>query len=253
VDFRDVFAAVVLPVVLVVLEVVDGVPRRAVAVYAHPDDADVSCGGALARWARSGCEVDLVVCCSGDKGTLDATVDPRELVAARSLEVEAGAAALGVTRVHQLGIPDGELENDSAVRSAIVRVLRTARPEAVVCPDPLAVLFGEHYFNHRDHRNAGWAVLDAVSPAAASPLYFPDCGPPWQVELVFLSASLEANVVVDISSVLEAKADAISCHRSQLGESGEWFRDATLERAEQAGQLGGVTYGEAFRRVRLFQ
>lgn len=232
-------------------ELVAEVPERALAVYAHPDDADVSCGGTIARWADRGCEVHLVVCAKGDKGSADATSDVEALVETRRTEVAAGARHLGVAEVHHLELADGELENDPATRGELVRLIRELRPDAVVCPDPTAVFFGEHYFNHRDHRMVGWTALDAVSPAAASPLYFPDAGPAWSVATVYLSASLEANVLVDISAVIDRKAGAILCHQSQLGESGEWFGLATRERAEEAGRLAGVAFAEAFRRIRL--
>ncbi|MCU1492993.1 MAG: putative LmbE-like protein [Acidimicrobiaceae bacterium] len=234
-------------------ELVADVPGRALAIYAHPDDADVSCGGTLARWAASGCEVHLVVCAKGDKGSSEPGADVPALVEARAAEVAAAALELGVARVHRLGVDDGELENDHKLRCELVRLIRDVRPDAVVCPDPTAVFFGEHYYNHRDHRIVGWAVLDSVSPAAASPLYFPTSGPAWTVGVVYLSASLDANVVVDITSVIDRKAAAILCHRSQLGESGEWLGVAMRERAEQAGRLGGVSFAEAFRRVRLGQ
>ncbi len=46
------------------------VPRRALAIYAHPDDPDVSCGGTLAKWAAAGSEVHVCLCCDGGKGSL---------------------------------------------------------------------------------------------------------------------------------------------------------------------------------------
>ena len=49
----------------------DDIPEVALAVYAHPDDADVACGGTLARWAKAGASVHLVVCTDGGKGTFD--------------------------------------------------------------------------------------------------------------------------------------------------------------------------------------
>ncbi|MGH9150587.1 MAG: PIG-L deacetylase family protein, partial [Acidimicrobiales bacterium] len=58
-------------------------PARALAVYAHPDDADVSCGGTLARWAAAGAEVGLVVANLGDKGSSDPGADPAALAARR--------------------------------------------------------------------------------------------------------------------------------------------------------------------------
>ena len=59
---------------------IDATPRGVLAVYAHPDDADIGCGGALARWAEAGSAVHLVVCTDGGKGTTDPDVDPKTLV-----------------------------------------------------------------------------------------------------------------------------------------------------------------------------
>jgi len=233
------------------VELLSDAPRRAVAIYAHPDDSDVSCGGTLARWADAGTVVDLVVCAAGDKGTRDAAQDPAELVATRAAEIEAAAGVLGVSGVHRLGRPDGEFENDPDLRRELVVLLRELRPEVLVCPDPLAVFFGEHYYNHRDHRVVGFAALDAAAPGAASPLYFPDAGPPHAVGFALLSGSLEPNVYVEVTATVGRKADAVCCHVSQLGEAGESFRPVMEERAAEAGRVASVEYAEAFRRVWL--
>jgi len=232
-------------------EIVVEPPARALAVYAHPDDADVSCGGTLAAWCRAGSKVHLLVCTNGDKGSADPSTNPADLVATRADEVGRAAAVLGLASVTSLGRADGELENDVATRADIVAVIRSLRPDAVLCPDPLAVFFKEGYFNHHDHRVAGWATLDAVAPAASSPLYFPDRGVAHQVSTVYLSGSLEPNVLVDISASIEAKVSAIQCHKSQLGDTGEWSRAVVLESAAEAGGLAGVAFAEPFRRLAL--
>jgi LmbE family N-acetylglucosaminyl deacetylase len=233
------------------VELLGEAPRRAVAIYAHPDDSDVSCGGTLARWADAGCAVDLIVCAAGDKGTRDATTQAESLVAARAAETEASAAVLGLAGVHRLGRPDGEFENDAELRGELVSLLRELRPQVLVCPDPLAVFFGEHYYNHRDHRVVGFAALDAAAPAASSPLYFPQSGPPHSVDFALLSGSLEPNVYVEVTATVKRKADAVCCHVSQLGDGGESFRQVMEERAAEAGRAAGVDYAEAFRRVWL--
>ena len=61
----------------------DETPSVVLAVYAHPDDADVGCGGTLARWAKAGSAVHLVVCTDGGKGTRDPKVKPADLARAR--------------------------------------------------------------------------------------------------------------------------------------------------------------------------
>jgi LmbE family N-acetylglucosaminyl deacetylase len=113
------------------------------------------------------------------------------------------------------------------------------------------VFFGQSYVNHRDHRILGWAVLDAVAPAAANPHYFPGPDPAHRVSTLYLSGTLDPDVWVDITATIDAKAAAIACHASQVGLPGEWLREVVRERAEDAGRDAGVPYAEAFRRIVL--
>jgi len=225
--------------------------RRVLAIYAHPDDADVSAGGTLAAWAAAGDHVEVVVCAAGDKGAIDPSTDTDELGARRATEVDRAVRVLGLATVHRLGRADGTVANDAALRAELVRVIRQARPDVVVCPDPTAVVFGSAYVNHRDHREVGWATLDAAAHEAGNPLYFPDAGPPHHVREVWLSGTLEPDTWVDIAATIDRKAEALLCHESQLGEAGEWLRSAVQERAEEAGRASGYRYAEGFRRLVL--
>jgi LmbE family N-acetylglucosaminyl deacetylase len=126
----------------VAAELLGAVPERALAIYAHPDDPDVACGGTLAAWAKAGCDVAVVLCTDGGKGSPDPEVDPRRLVAQRAAEAAEAAAMIGVSYRECLDYPDGELADDAAFREALVRVVRHHRPEVVLCPDPTAVFFG---------------------------------------------------------------------------------------------------------------
>ena len=238
-------------------QLLDEIPDRVLAVYAHPDDLEISCGGTLARWAAGGADVHLLLLTRGDKGSNDPDVDPDALAEQRAGEVAAAATVLGLAGHEQVGVDDGELDNTAAVRARIVRAVRRVAPDVVVCPDPTAVFFGDTYFNHHDHRVAGWATLDAVSPAAGSPHYFPGAGPPYQVRWVLLSGTLEPNVWVDVGLTLDTKIRALLCHQSQLqatafghdGGTGEWLDSLLRQRAEDGGRVAGVRYAEGFRRL----
>jgi LmbE family N-acetylglucosaminyl deacetylase len=234
-----------------VAELVRDVPARVLAVYAHPDDPDVAAGGALAAWAAAGSEVHVCIAADGGKGSSDPQVRPEELAERRRREVAAAGKALGVTAHHWLGGRDGEIDDTPELRESLVALIRRLRPDAVVGADPTAVFFGQSYVNHRDHRVLGWATLDAVSPAAASPHYFPAAGPAHRVATLYLSGTLQPDVWVDIGSTVDAKADAVACHESQVGEPGQWLRSVVLQRAEDAGRAAGVRYAEGFRRVLL--
>jgi LmbE family N-acetylglucosaminyl deacetylase len=228
-------------------DVVTTVPSVVLAVYAHPDDPELACGGTLARWAAAGAEVHLVITCTGDKGTADPDGDPVALACVRAAEVAAAAAILGLAGHELLGYPDGELSDSEELRRCLVGAIRRLRPVAVVCPDPTAAFFGRTYINHRDHRVVGWATLDAVAPAAWSPLYFPSAGAPHRVDEVYLSGTLEPDAFVDVEAALPAKAAALRCHESQLRGSSELLDDAVRQRAAEAGRAVGVRYAEGFR------
>jgi LmbE family N-acetylglucosaminyl deacetylase len=227
------------------------IPEVVLAVYAHPDDADVACGGSLARWAKAGSAVHLVVCTDGGKGTFDPEVKPATLAALRVAELEESSAVIGLSSVLNLGFPDGELIDSDEFRHTLVAQVRRLRPDVVCGHDPSAMFFGQDYFNHRDHRIAGTALLDSVSPAAALPHYFPDAGPPHQVTMVLLSGTLEPDVWVDVSDTIECKAAAVECHRTQFAEPGGWAGEAVRRRAEEEGRRAGTQYAEGFRRLTL--
>ncbi len=226
-------------------------PGVVLAVYAHPDDADVGCGGTLARWAKAGSAVHLVVCTDGGKGTRDPEVDPTDLARTRAGELEASSELIGTSSVSCLGQHDGELEDADELRRTLVERVRRLRPDVVCGHDPTAVFFGQDYFNHRDHRIAGTALLDAVAPAAALPHYFPDAGPPHQVGTVLLSGTLEPDEWVDVTDTIDHKAAAVECHRTQFAGQDGWAGDAVRQRAAEEGRRAGVAYAEGFRRLIL--
>ncbi len=229
----------------------DETPGVVLAVYAHPDDADVGCGGSLARWSKAGSAVHLVVCTDGGKGTTDPDVVPAQLAAERAAELEASSALIGLSSVDNLGFPDGELADSAEFRRTLVARVRALRPDVVCGHDPTAVFFGQDYFNHRDHRIAGAALLDAVAPASALPHYFPDAGPAHQVSTVLLSGTLEPDVWVDVTDTMEAKAAAVECHRTQFAGQSGWAGEAVRRRAAEEGRRAGVAYAEGFRRLTL--
>ncbi len=229
----------------------DETPGVVLAVYAHPDDADVGCGGTLARWAKAGSAVHLVVCTDGGKGTTDPDVVPARLAVERAGELEVSSALIGLSSVDNLGFPDGELDDSDDFRRTLVQRVRALRPDVVCGHDPTAIFFGRDYFNHRDHRVAGAALLDAVAPASALPHYFPDTGPAHRVSEVLLSGTLEPDEWIDVTNTIEIKAAAIECHRTQFAGQSGWAGEAVRRRAAEEGRRVGVGYAEGFRRLTL--
>lgn len=145
------------------------VPERALAIGAHPDDVDFCCGSTLARWAEAGCEVSVIVCTDGSKGTWDPDADTDELIARRQQEQREAAKKLGATgEVVFLDWADGELPHTPQQVSQVAYWIRKLKPTVVFGHDPW-----RRYRLHPDHRNAGWITTDAVV-AARDPKFFPE-------------------------------------------------------------------------------
>ncbi len=229
----------------------ESAPTSALSVFAHPDDTESACGGTLARWAAEGTKVTVLIACRGEKGSSDPDVDPAALAKTRSQEAAEAVRTLGGGELIQLSHGDGTVGREVDIRSEVVAAIRRVQPEVVVCPDPTAVLFGRHYVNHRDHREVGWAVLDAASHEAGLPAYWPSTGDAHQPAELWLAGTLEPDTWVDISKSLGAKAAALACHASQVDETDEWLRTMVERRAEADGKSVGVTHAEGFRRLLL--
>ena len=222
----------------------------ALAVFGHPDDAEISVGGTLVKWAATGREVHLLILTNGDRGSSDAARDRAELAATRAAESEAAGVVMGLSSVRILGVHDGELENNVETRAEVVRAIRELRPTTVVSCDPTAWFFENRYYNHSDHRTAGVIALDAVFPGAGNPHYFGEHIAEGldvrQVNDVWLGWSLEPNHREDVTERMDRKLAALHEHKSQLEMFG-YFEDWVREDAERIGRVIGVRYGEAFR------
>jgi LmbE family N-acetylglucosaminyl deacetylase len=221
-------------------------------VFAHPDDAEISAGGTLARWASEGREVHLMILTNGDRGSDDPSLDRAELAATRRHETAAAAALLGVTSVTIGEVHDGELVNVEAVRAPVVRRIRELGVETVVSCDPTSVFFENRYYNHSDHRTAGWVALDSVFPGSGNPHFFAEqLAEGLSVQNVYdvwLGWSNEPNVHSDVSGFVRTKLDALGLHKSQFDAEGiqrleEWIP----KEAAEAGKEIGVEHAESFR------
>jgi LmbE family N-acetylglucosaminyl deacetylase len=183
---------------------------RVLAVGAHPDDIEFGCGATLAKWARAGSHVELLVLTDGSKGTWEPDQDLAALVATRRDEQRAAAQALGAHEVHFLDAVDGELEADPQRREQVCRVIRAVRPDVVFGHDPW-----KQYRLHPDHRRAGELVIDGIV-AARDPHFFPSAGTPHRPKQLLL---FEPQVIDHIEAVDEiditAKIEALLCHQSQ--------------------------------------
>lgn len=189
-------------------------PATALAVGAHPDDIEFGAGGTLAKWSDAGCVVHHVVCTDGSKGTWDTNADTAALVRRRQVEQRRAARILGGGRAGEtifLDRVDGELENDVATRTEIVRAIRVLEPDVVLTHDPW-----KRYRLHPDHRNAGQLVCDAIV-GARDPHFYTDLGiaPHRPTALLLFEADLP-NHAEDVAVTLDRKLEALLAHESQF-------------------------------------
>ena len=96
-------------------------PRSALAIYAHPDDADVAAGGLMAQWASEGIDVHLVVICDGAKGSHSPHLESSIIRETRKEELESAADVLGARSVTSLDWPDGTVTNSLELRETLGR------------------------------------------------------------------------------------------------------------------------------------
>jgi LmbE family N-acetylglucosaminyl deacetylase len=236
------------------LEIVTDVPDKAMVIFAHPDDAEISSGGVIARWISAGCEVTYVLCTNGGAGTTDRSLTPAGLAEQRANEQRAAADFMGVKNLVMLGYPDGGLEDTREVLRDVVHAMRLYRPHTVFVHDPYRV----NGFQHRDHRKAGIVATDAVYPYARDHLHFPEHLreeglEPHKVRELWYWGMDEPNVIVDVTDGIERQIAALIRHPSQVPgfgvQAGQSIGDRLKKNAAEHATGYGFEYGAVFRRL----
>jgi len=215
-------------------------PQNILVILAHPDDPEFFCGATLAKWARQGHRITYQLITCGDKGFNESTgveMTTDALCAIRHEEQLAAAQVIGAEAVHFLDTADGYLVPDLTLRREIVRVIRKFRPDILVTCDP-QTLFATYGINHPDHRAAGQAVMDAVFPAAGSPVFFPELllegYDPHMPREIWCSLTMQPNVRVDVTETWPIKIDAILRHKSQIADLDKFIERMKSRRTEDS-------------------
>ncbi len=211
------------------------------AVAAHRDDVEQTCGGTLLRMAARGLRTAILDLTQGEAGTRGSAEE-------RAREAEDAARLLGVGWRHALSFPDGAVENTFANRVEIVRVLRQLRPRAIILP----------YWEARHPDHAIVATL-GYQACFLSGLKKVETGAepfrPFKIIYASLYADVRPSFVVDITPFIEQRHLALMAYRSQYAnqQAGgalfvpeEEIRERTLAEARHYGLLAGVRYGEPF-------
>ena len=213
------------------------------AVAAHRDDVELTCGGTLIAAARRGRTTAVVDLTQGEMGT-------RGSAELRATEASRAAEILGLTSRENLELPDAGIVNTPETRARLARVIRRLRPRVVIAPAPRG--------RHPDHRAAAELVRDACFVAGLRKVD-PDTPPhrPHKVVhcLTYREDAGKPTFVVDITDAFERKLEAIRCYASQFdgatqaGEvypTGEPLYDVVRHQAAHYGSLIRTRYGEPF-------
>jgi bacillithiol biosynthesis deacetylase BshB1 len=235
------------------------------AIAAHRDDVEQTCGGTLLRMASRGLRTAILDLTQGEAGTRGSAEE-------RAREAAEAAHLLGVGSRQALDLPDGAVENTLENRLKIVRILRLVRPRVVILPYWQA--------RHPDHAAvaqlgydacflSGLAKAPAVRPTAApavrptAPSAHPMEEPaeyglphrPFKIVYASLYADVRPSFIVDITPFIEQRHAALMAYRSQYANQPaggglfvpeEEIRERTFAEARHYGLLAGVRYGEPF-------
>jgi bacillithiol biosynthesis deacetylase BshB1 len=229
----------------------DAVAIDVLAVAAHRDDVEQTCGGTLLRMASRGLRTGILDLTRGETGTRGSADE-------RAREAAEAARLLGAGWRQALDLPDGAIENTLENRLKIVRVLRLVRPRVVILPYWQA--------RHPDHAMvatlgyqacflSGLAKLDLgrTSGDGGAPSSKPHR--PFKIVYASLYADVRPSFVVDITPFIDQRHAALMAYRSQYANQAqggglfvpeEEIRERTFAEARHYGLLAGVKYGEPF-------
>ena len=214
------------------------------AVAAHPDDAELSCGGTLIRCVDAGYRVGVLDLTAGESGTKG---DART----RAEEAERAARVMGLALRENLGLPDAHLQDTQDSRLILARAIRRLGPRVLILP------------NNETSRHPDHLVVAALGKAAAflaGLKKIEGAGFTQRPEkIIYCQAFIEhcrrPSFVVDVTDQFERKLEAIMCYASQFEgrvESGELFStgqslpELVRTQCRHYGSLVRASYGEPF-------
>ncbi|HVW87638.1 MAG TPA: bacillithiol biosynthesis deacetylase BshB1 [Bryobacteraceae bacterium] len=212
-----------------------------IAIAAHPDDVEQTCGGTLLKMADAGYRTGVIDLTAGDMGT-------RGTPEIRIEESREAARILKVSHRENLHFPDARLENSMAGRMTLAHRIRELRPRTVILP----------YWQgrHPDHYRASEIGYEACFLAGLRKIdQYTEPHRPSKIIYSSIYANVQPSFVVDITPHFERRMESLLAYRSQYGETTEGstlfpdeqeIRERLAAMARFYGNLIGVKYGEPF-------
>jgi bacillithiol biosynthesis deacetylase BshB1 len=220
------------------------------AIAAHPDDVELTCGGTMIKMARRGYKTGILDLTAGEMGT-------RGTPETRATEAARAAKLLGVAWRGTLGVPDSDVQPARQHKLKLARVIRELRPKTVILPYWQA--------RHPDHYHASTLGYEGCFLAGLKQL--PIEGEPYRPFKILYSTSyadVRPTFVVDITKEFEQRRKAILAFSSQFRSAKrqahskvflaiDRLEDEMNQLARHYGQMIGVKYGEPFLTKELTQ
>jgi bacillithiol biosynthesis deacetylase BshB1 len=216
-------------------------------IASHPDDAELSCGGTIAKYTAEGKQVGVVDLTRGEMSTRGTPVQ-------RERESEAAGRILGLAVRENLGLRDAFFQNAWEEQQAIIQVIRKYRPDIV--------LTNALKDRHPDHGRAAQLVREASFMAGLKRIQTKvedveqEAFRPRQIFHFIQSQYLEPDLILDVSAYWEKKLESIRAYKSQFHNpsskepetyiSSPEFLTFIVARGRALGQRIGVEYGEGF-------
>ena len=217
------------------------------AIAAHRDDVEQTCGGTLLRMVARGLRTGILDLTRGESGTRGSAEE-------RAAEAAEAGRILGVSWREALDLPDGAIANSYENRLKVAAVIRRLRPRVVILPYWEA--------RHPDHAVCAPLGYEACFVAGLARLEIGDAAAgglkphrPFKIVYASLYADVRPSFIVDITPYIERRLESLMAYRSQYANQGqggglfvpeEEIRERTLAEARHYGLLAGVKYGEPF-------
>jgi LmbE family N-acetylglucosaminyl deacetylase len=207
-----------------------GKKNRIMFIFAHPDDAEIYCGGTISRLIEDGKKARLIKMTTGNKGSRDQKITEKSLAKTRESEDKKALKELGLKNSDSINLDlgDGTIENNLETIGLLVREIRTFKPDLIVTHNPEQVLIREldgfYYVNHRDHRNTAICAIDAAYPYSRDLLFFPKHIKEGlkgysTTEFLFVDSwGHQDTVYIEVTKQEKKRTKAIACHKSQYSK-----------------------------------
>ena len=218
--------------------------KKILVFAAHPDDDVIGVGGTIARLAKEGAHVAVVIFTNGSEGYAEPG-QKDTIPGIREEETRKAHSLLGVKETVFLGQDDMDARDDKETLKRCIGIIREFRPDVIFT-------HSDRDF-HRDHKSVSQVTKEASRQASSA--VFAASGKPWKTVELYMYEVLNffeaPSYIIGVSGTFDLKIEAIKKHRSQFKVMGDIVQ-LVEGLAKARGYFIGEKYGEAFMKADFF-